>query len=102
MLLDKSIGPLNEDQEKFIHHIYKTSVFLNTMLEDLLDISTIESGTIDLRKEEFHISKLMDDILIANKIYARSKSIQLNLKVNDGQQIKIIADKSSVTPEEPA
>ena len=46
-------GPLNEKQKRFINHIHQDSLHLLELINDILDLSKIESGRLELRREIF-------------------------------------------------
>jgi len=96
IMLSKSIGPLTDDQNEFIKRIDQSSVFMMGLLEDVLDFSKIESGTMKLKHEDFAISDLLDDALASNKIHARSKHIKLLVEGNGILQKVINADKNKL------
>ena len=93
ILLTESIGSLNEDQKEFVSRIYQSSVFTMGLLEDMLDFSTIESGTMQLSKELFRFDDLLNEVLVANKIYAQEKEISLNINTASIEKTQLCADK---------
>lgn len=93
ILMTESIGALNEDQTEFVNRIHQSAVFMAGLLEDLLDLSSIESGTMNLRKEEFRFGDLMKDILLANYIHAQEKNISLEVNCDDCNELRLTADK---------
>ena len=93
ILLSHTIGKLNKDQDEFIDRIYQSSIFTMGLLEDTLDFSAIESGTMTLNKEHFKFSELINEIMPANIIYAKEKSIKLNLHTNSVSTVTLNADK---------
>ncbi len=50
ILKDGSFGMVNEKQDKLLEKIFNSSDFMKALLENLLDISKIESGNIELEK----------------------------------------------------
>ncbi|MDO8785549.1 MAG: histidine kinase dimerization/phospho-acceptor domain-containing protein, partial [Syntrophales bacterium] len=48
IILDETTGPLSEEQKEFIGIIYSASDGMLQLVNDLLDISAIESGKLDL------------------------------------------------------
>jgi len=96
IMLSKSIGPLTDDQHEFIKRIDQSSVFMMGLLEDVLDFSTIESGTMKLTREEFPIGDLIKEGLSSNKVHARTKDITLLLEDNGALQEKINGDKNKL------
>ena len=93
ILLSRNLGPLNEEQNEFVTRIHQSSQFTMGLLEDVLDFSTIESGTMNLNKEVFLFSDLLKEIMPANKIYAQEKSIELKLNTSPTDGVLINADK---------
>src|SRR5262249_14267664 len=56
-LLEEEIqGPLNEKQHRFIHHIHRDSQHLLALINDVLDLSKIESGRLVLQLEVFPLA----------------------------------------------
>ena len=91
-----SIGPLTNDQEEFIQRINQSSVFMREMLEDILDFSSIESGTMNLRMSNFSMCGMVDDVLAANKIHAKSKSIEIHIEKDTSKDVQLNADKGKL------
>jgi len=96
ILLAHNIGPLTMDQEEFISRIHQSSEFMLNLLEDLLDFTTIESGTLNLRKTRFDILNLVDEVIVSNKIRARVKNISINFSQNLSHPLIIEADESKI------
>jgi PAS domain S-box-containing protein len=56
-------GPLNGKQKRFINHIHKDSLHLLELINDVLDLSKIESGRLYLRPEVFDFSAVLEESL---------------------------------------
>ena len=58
LLLDRSDGPLNDEQALQLDYVRKAAVSLGEMVDDLLDIAKIEAGKTDVRPVEFEVQEL--------------------------------------------
>ena len=70
-------GPLNEKQKRFVQHIHKESLHLLELINDILDISKIEAGRLELRREAFDFASLVAESLASVRALAEAKSQQL-------------------------
>jgi len=61
MMLERIGGELNAMQRDFVEEIAASAHHLNQMVNDVLDFSKAVAGTMDMRFEEFDISKLVND-----------------------------------------
>jgi len=57
------IGELNEKQEHYIDNIIKSSKHLLDLINDILDLSKIEAGKIEMTFETVPLPSLMNDTL---------------------------------------
>ncbi len=55
-------GPLNEDQQKQIHSIHKSSETLLELINNILEVSTIEAGAQPLKPESIHLGDLLSEV----------------------------------------
>ena len=58
ILLERSDGPLNQEQELQLEFIRKAAENLGELVDDLLDIAKIEAGKIDVRPTDFAVAEL--------------------------------------------
>ena len=64
-LLGEEAGrPLNEKQKRFVNHIHKDSMHLLELINDILDLSKIEAGRLELRREIFDFAALVKKLLL--------------------------------------
>lgn len=84
LLLDNYLGPMPENQREFIRRSYGACKAMSCLLEDLLDISAIEAGRLELELEPRDVSELMAEAHRANSILAGAKQIQMELVANNG------------------
>jgi len=59
ILKDQHVGPLNSKQYEYLEHIMESSNRLLALIDDILDLSRVEAGKIEITKAVFNIDKLM-------------------------------------------
>lgn len=67
---------LNLQQKDYIQILNSSSSFLKKMIDDILDISKIESGHLELSIEPFNLLELLNQIQFNFKIKAEQKSLE--------------------------
>ncbi len=77
MLLDGLEGPLEPAQRELLVHIERSSTFMRALINDLLNISTIESGLLVLAPSDIDLGELADENVALNTRLAAHKSIRL-------------------------
>ncbi|MDD5473000.1 MAG: PAS domain S-box protein [Candidatus Methanoperedens sp.] len=68
-------GKMNEKQERFIDNILSSGTFLLSLINDILDLSKIEAGKIELCIEKFSVNQAVDKSLILIKERASKHNI---------------------------
>ncbi len=91
LLSEEIEGPLNEKQRRFVGHIHRDSLHLLELINDILDLSRIEAGRLDLRPEVFDIASAIEEVMATIRPQAAAKS--LNLEGAFAQEISIRADR---------
>ena len=82
LLAEEKDGALNEKQRRFIGHIRKDSLHLLDLINDLLDLSKIEAGRLELRYEAFRIDAVIEDALSSVRPRATAKSLEIGTDVS--------------------
>jgi len=81
MLIDGDFGELNDKQDRFANHISTSGKHLLELINDILDLSKIEAGKMDLYYEVFTVKEVMKNLLTMISPLAKKKSITLELEV---------------------
>ena len=72
-----------DDQFQLVKQIKESSEYMVQIIEDMLDISAIESGSISLEKDDEDISELIERVVSLNRPTAGKKNISLVTKLPD-------------------
>ena len=64
LLLERIYGPLNDKQAEGIERTQKAARHLLELVNDVLDLSKIEAGKIDLRLQPVEFPSLIDDLFV--------------------------------------
>jgi signal transduction histidine kinase/GGDEF domain-containing protein len=81
LILQGKTGEINENQKNFLSMAERNISRLTNILNNLLDLSRIESGKIDLKIEELDPRTPIEFILSSLKPQADGKSIQLRIEI---------------------
>ncbi len=74
-------GPINEVQEQDINAIYNSGMNLLTMINEILDLSKIEAGKMELQLEDIAISDVINNAVSTATGLVKGKPVQLVQKV---------------------
>ncbi|MGD9581959.1 MAG: ATP-binding protein [Vampirovibrionia bacterium] len=94
-LLMEYFGDLNEKQQEYVSLINNSGQHLLLLINDILDISKIDSGTIDLFIEKINVSELFVNLKSLIKSQCEEKNIALTCNIDDSIDI-IYADKQKI------
>jgi two-component system, sensor histidine kinase and response regulator len=86
-LLNEIFGSLTEDQKDYINIINKTSNEMLTLVNDLLDVSVIESGNLDIKPSKTSLISLIKDRIKLYRMSAEKKDTRINFIPEDIPEI---------------
>jgi PAS domain S-box-containing protein len=81
LLAEGISGELNPKQQRFVNHIKQGSAHLLRLINDILDLSKIESGQLELRCEDFQVKDALPEVLSTIRPLAMAKNIQVRQTV---------------------
>ncbi|KKO18209.1 MAG: response regulator [Candidatus Brocadia sp.] len=77
VLRDKIAGDLNEEQADFVNDIHSSGSHLLQMINDILDLSKIEAGKMELQYGVFPVSEAIEEVYTIIKGLASKKHLEL-------------------------
>lgn len=91
VLIDGFFGELNDDQREYIADIHQSGRHLLDLINDILDISKIEAGRMELSLETFEVSDAIGRVVTMVTAQAHKKKIRLDVEVPE--ELEVIADE---------
>ncbi len=81
VLLEKMFGDLNEKQEEYLQDILSSGHHLLSLINDVLDLSKVEAGKMELEPGVFNLRELLEGSLVMVKERALAHGITLSLDI---------------------
>ncbi len=92
IILQEMTGPLNEKQKDHLTRVYGSAKHLLALITDIIDISKIEAGRLDIKFERFNILDVIEKALNnITPMLKRKKSLKLENYIQD--EIWLYTDK---------
>jgi two-component system, NtrC family, sensor kinase len=95
VLSERMFGELNEKQEEYSKDIHASGQHLLSLINDILDLSKIEAGRMELELTDFHLPTALDSALTLVRERAGRRGIALQMDV-DSRLGQILADERKV------
>ena len=83
VLNERMFGELNEKQEEYLKDIYASGQHLLSLINDILDLSKIEAGRMELEVSDFDLPAAIDNALILFRERASRRGIRLGRAIDD-------------------
>ncbi len=93
LLADNPDGNLSDDQVQFARSIYSAGNDLLTLINDILDISKVEAGKLEVHPELTILSRLVDGMKNLFLPLAMEKSLQFSVELADDLPASLFTDR---------
>lgn len=88
LILMGMAGEINEEQRKQLIMVQNSANHLLSLINDILDISKIESEKIELNIEKFELKEVIDEIISSMQVSANKKGLILERDLNEGLNLE--------------
>ena len=93
LMLEGVVGPLEGNQKKFVGSIHKAAESLLQLVNELLEISEIESGNLQLQLVDTDLASLIRHAVEMNGFLAQNKNIRILTDIDIVAPLKLDASK---------
>ena len=83
VLNERMFGDLNEKQDEYLKDIYSSGQHLLSLINDILDLSKVEAGRMELEVTDFDLPTAIDNALILVRERATRRGITLGRVIDD-------------------
>jgi signal transduction histidine kinase len=93
VLLGGMDGELKPDQHEDITQIHKSGIVLLELVNDILDLSKIEAGKIEIAIKDVELQEVVDQVITTMVHIAKSKGLRLGSELSPATEV-VMADPS--------
>jgi len=83
LLIDKVDGPINEEQEKSLKKVANNARHLLQLINDVLDVSKIESGKIELEPKELDLKWLIESVIPTFEPMIKQNGLSFTINIDE-------------------
>ncbi len=87
---------LSDEQREYVVNLIQSGKSLQSLMNDILDLSKIESGKIELELQDFNLKQCIDGIVLLQKAAFRDKHLYLNIDMPDEVPLDLVGDELRV------
>ena len=95
LMIDNIYGPLNDKQREGLQRTLRAARHLLELVNDVLDLSKIEAGKIELSMQQVNIANLIEDLFVTVRPLADEHGSNLSFKQPD-EPITVVTDPRRV------
>ncbi len=91
-LIDKKAYEDPGEMNQFINSARKSAESLLDILNNILDLSKIESGKFELTRKDFNISEVIDEAVSSVSVRTKEKQLKIVKEIEDGTPLNLVGD----------
>jgi PAS domain S-box-containing protein len=91
LLAEQTAGPLSSKQQRFVSHIQQGARHLLALINDILDLSKVEAGRLELNRENVPVATALAEVLVSIRPAAAAKDIAVHSSI--GPDVTVFADR---------
>jgi protein-histidine pros-kinase len=81
LLVDEKPGPLNAKQKQYLNDVLASGRHLLQLINDVLDLSKVEAGRMELHPEDFMLSEAIDEVCSGISPLAAQNAIRIEKEI---------------------
>ncbi|MBD8600714.1 response regulator [Pseudomonas sp. CFBP 8772] len=93
LLAENPQDNLTAEQVKFAESIYSAGNDLLNLINDILDISKVEAGKLDMRPENSSVSRLVEGLRMTFEPLAAEKKLEFSVEIQSGTPVSLYTDR---------
>ena len=93
LLLEPESGPLNPEQTDYLGEVRAAGTHLLALINDLLDLSKVDSGNVKLRPETLELRALLEACLTLVRSTADEFGVELSLEIEPGLKTVVASER---------
>jgi hypothetical protein len=95
LILEGAVGDVTPEQNQFLQIIENRADDLNTMVDDMLDGSRLDSGMVSVVRRNSRISDIIERVRPMLERKAAAKDVELRFEMND-PQLEVYVDQEKI------
>lgn len=92
--LNDGLVKKDEDKARYYGYILRESMRLSRLIDDLLELSRLQSGTVAFKKQFISINELIEDV--ADRYVSAAREKGLNVEIDIGEPYKVYTNPDRV------
>jgi signal transduction histidine kinase/DNA-binding response OmpR family regulator len=81
LLLTQKVGPLSDQQQRYLQHVANAGRHLQELIGDIMDLSRVEAGRLEIQPEQCEVAPLLHEILALFRTQALTRRITLAVEI---------------------
>lgn len=95
MLLETT--PLSQDQLELVQIIRESSNRMMDTVNNLLDVSRIESEKMELKEEVFELKQVVEEVMDPFLIISDNPAVTCQIEIDEAEEAKVVGDRSKLS-----
>ncbi len=93
LALREAYGPLSDKLQNDLEHVLNSARHLKDVISDILDISKIEAGELEINEEPFKVARFSESLNGSCKVMAEEKGLEYQIHLDPAMPDSLIGDE---------